>query len=108
PRKFDGEVVSAPWVEKAGGEYHMWYSTRGYVTKQAKNYVIGYAHSKDGVNWTRRDDLAGIDRSAEGWDSEMVCYPAMYPRGDKVYMFYSGNAVGKGGIGYAIADNFLN
>lgn len=108
PYKFDGEVVSAPWVERAGGKYHMWYSRRGHATREAKNYVIGYAISDDGISWERRDDLAGIDRSPTGWDSEMICYPAMYPQGDKVYMFYSGNAVGKGGIGYAIAENFLD
>jgi hypothetical protein len=107
PYKFDGEVVSAPWVERAGGEYHMWYSWRGHTTHEAKNYVIGYAHSADGVTWQRRDDLAGIDRSPAGWDSEMVCYPALYPHGERVYLFYSGNAVGKGGIGYAVAENFL-
>jgi hypothetical protein len=107
PYQFDGEVVSAPWVEKAGGAYHMWYSTRGHATREAKNYTIGYAHAKDGLTWERRDDLAGITKSAEGWDSEMVCYPAMYPHGERVYMFYCGNAVGKGGIGYAVADNFL-
>jgi hypothetical protein len=28
--KYDGEVVSAPWVIKNSDKYHMWYSTRGY------------------------------------------------------------------------------
>jgi hypothetical protein len=108
PYKFDGEVVSAPWVERGGGKYHMWYPTRGYATREAKNYTIGYAWSNDGIAWERRDDLAGISRSDSGWDSEMVCYPSLHRHGDKVYMFYSGNAVGKGGIGYAVAENFLD
>lgn len=105
--KFDGEVVSAPWVEKAGGEYLMWYSTRGHETREAKSYTVGFARSGDGLAWERRDDLAGIARSESGWDSEMVCYPALYPYGERVYMFYSGNGVGRGGVGYAVADNFL-
>lgn len=104
--KYDGEVISAPWVIKNGGIYHMWYSTRG-STKETKNYVIGYAESLDGIKWARFDDQAGITRSESGWDSEMICYPSFYPYKDKIYMFYSGNNVGKGGIGYAVADNFL-
>jgi hypothetical protein len=105
--KYDGEVISAPWLLKVKGRYCMWYSTRGHATKEAKNYVIGYAESSDGVSWTRLDELAGISVSERGWDSEMICYPSFYPFEGKIYMFYSGNSVGKGGIGYAIADNFL-
>ena len=105
--KYDGEVISAPWVLKVKGKYCMWYSTRGHATREAKNYTIGYAESTDGVSWTRLDELAGIVVSQSGWDSEMICYPSFYAFEDKMYMFYSGNSVGKGGMGYAIADNFL-
>ena len=85
----------------------MWYSTRGHETKKAKNYTIGYAESSDGISWTRMDEFARISTSESGWDSEMICYPAFYPFEDRVYMFYSGNSVGRDGIGYAIAENFL-
>jgi hypothetical protein len=105
--KYDGEVISAPWVLKVKDKYCMWYSTRGHATKQAKNYRIGYAESADGISWTRLDELAGITCSESGWDSEMICYPSFHAFNDKVYMFYSGNAVGRGGLGYAVADNFL-
>lgn len=104
---YDGEIVSAPWVLKKGGQYHMWYSKRGYSTRDEKNFSVGYAYSEDGIRWRRADHLAGITVSSEGWDSEMVCYPSFHDFGDKIYMFYSGNAVGRGGIGYAIAGNFL-
>ncbi len=106
--KFDGEVVSAPWVLKSGNRYLMWYCTRGHETKEAKQYTIGYAESEDGINWERLDHEAGISRSESGWDSEMICYPAFYPYQDKIYMFYSGNGVGRGGVGYAVTDNFLS
>lgn len=106
--KYNGEVISAPWVIKVSGKYCMWYSTRGYATKDAKNYSIGYAESSDGISWERLDGLAGIFPSESGWDSEMVCYPSFFPNGQKIYMFYSGNSVGKGGIGYAVANNFLD
>lgn len=107
PYAYDGEVISAPWVMQVHGKYCMWYSTRGHAGKQAKNYTIGYAESSDGISWERLDKLAGISRSQSGWDSEMICYPALHPFGQKMYMFYSGNAVGRDGIGYAITDNFL-
>lgn len=106
--KFDGEVVSAPWVLKSNDKYLMWYSTRGHETKLAKSYTIGFAESNDGISWERFDEQAGISRSDSGWDSEMICYPAFYPYQDKVYMFYSGNGVGRGGVGYAVAENFLS
>jgi hypothetical protein len=105
--KFDGEVVSAPWVLKLSGKYVMWYSTRGYKTKASKNYTIGHAESSDGIAWTRLDEQAGISTSESGWDSEMICYPAFYPHEDRIYMFYSGNGTGRGGVGFAVADNFL-
>lgn len=107
PYKFDGEVVSAPWVERVRDKYLMWYSTRGHASRTEKNYTIGFAVSDDGISWQRLDDQVGISRSEAGWDSEMICYPALYPYKDIIYMFYSGNHVGRGGIGYAVAKNFL-
>jgi hypothetical protein len=105
--KFDGEVVSAPWVLKLSDKYVMWYSTRGHKTKMAKNYTIGLAESNDGMAWARLDEQAGLSRSESGWDSEMICYPAFYAYRDNIYMFYSGNGVGRGGVGYAVTENFL-
>jgi len=107
PYKYDGEVISAPWVVKVKDKYCMWYSTRGHATKEAKNYTIGYAESVDGVRWDRLDELVGISRSDQGWDSEMICYAAIFRQDDHVYMFYSGNGVGRGGMGYAVTDNFF-
>lgn len=105
--KYDGEVISTPWVIKHDSKYYMWYSTRGSRNKIAKRYVIGYAESSNGIDWVRKDRLVGISKSRSGWDSEMVCYPSFFPYKNKIYMFYSGNNVGKGGLGYAVMDNFL-
>lgn len=107
--RFDGEVISAPWVEKINdGPYFMWYSVRGSASPLEKNYGPGLAYSCDGEIWTRCDSLVGIEKSSSGWDSEMICYPAIFNYNDKTYMFYSGNSVGMGGIGYAIADHQLS
>ena len=77
----------------------MWYSYRG------EYYKIGYAESKDGINWTRKDDEAGIDISKEGWDSEMICYPFVFNHGDQKYMLYNGNGYGRSGVGLAMLQN---
>jgi hypothetical protein len=106
--KFDGEVISAPWVVRLKSGYLMLYSWRGSRDSLAKRYQIGVATSSDGNIWSRRDMEPGIQRSEIGWDSEMICYPAVINSGDTTYMFYSGNGVGKGGIGYAVADEKLD
>ena len=73
----------------------MWYSFRG------EQYRIGYAFSKDGMIWKRKDELAGIDVSPEGWDSEAICYSHVFQYGKKLYMLYNGNVYGKEGLGIA-------
>lgn len=100
----DGEVVSAPWVVRQGHGWLMWYSYRGSDSPAAKRYRIGVAASVDGERWVRRDDEAGLDRSTEGWDSEMACYPSFYRQAGRTIMLYCGNHVGRGGVGWAVAS----
>lgn len=102
--KNETEVISAPWVIKTDQGYNMYYPFRQSENPILKRYSIGMAVSKDGQKWNRMDNLSGITHSAEGWDSEMVCYPALFKYQDKTYLFYSGNGVGKGGIGYAVSN----
>lgn len=92
----DGEYAfGRPWVIKEENLYKMWYAYRG------EYYKIGYAESLDGLNWKRRDNLAGIDISNFGWDSEMIEYPAIFDYNGERYMLYNGNGYGKTGIGLA-------
>lgn len=88
-------AISRPYVIKEDGIYKMWYSYRG------KSYRIGYAESLDSINWTRKDELAGIDVSIEGWDSEMVCYPFIIDHKGERFMLYNGNHYGLTGFGIA-------
>lgn len=91
-------------VLKENGVYRMWYSYRGgvdYRTNLKSSYRVGYAESKDGLSWTRMDDCAGVDVSAEGWDSEMIEYPHVIAHHSAKYMFYNGNKFGESGFGYA-------
>jgi predicted GH43/DUF377 family glycosyl hydrolase len=92
-------AISRPCVLKEGGVYRMWYSYRG------ESYRIGYAESEDGIHWTRKDDLVGLDVSESGWDSEMIEYPYVFDHNGERYMLYNGNGYGKTGIGLAILDH---
>lgn len=65
---------------------------------------IGYAESKDGIRWERRDEEAGIDVSPSGWDSEMIEYACVFEHGSVEYMLYNGNDYGRGGVGLAVAE----
>lgn len=91
--------IGRPTVLVADGVYHMWFSHRG------QEYRIGYAWSRDGIRWTRRDDLAGIDVSPEGWDSEAICYSHVFRWEGRFYMVYCGNRYGRDGLGLARWDD---
>jgi hypothetical protein len=55
----------------------------------------------------RDDRKAGIDVSAEGWDSEMISYPHVFETDGHTYMAYLGNQVGRHGFGLAILEGRL-
>ena len=95
-------AISRPSVINQGGRYRMWYSFR--AQPNVPSYRIGYAESADGLAWVRMDDRAGIDVSASGWDSEMICYPKVFEHRGRLYMLYNGNAYGKTGFGLAILE----
>jgi hypothetical protein len=95
----DEHAFARPCVLKDGdGCYRMWYSYRG------ERYRIGYAESADGIVWQRRDDCAGIEPSAAGWDAEMIEYPAVFDAAGRRYMLYNGNGYGRTGIGLAVLE----
>jgi len=93
----DGETnIARSAVWRAGpAEYHMWF---GYVQATVGMYRLGYAHSRDGERWVRRDDLAGItldDRHA----TTMQCYPAVFELDGEVYLLWNGDGNGRAGFG---------
>lgn len=91
-------ALARPHVIRDADKYRMWYSYRG------QRYRIGYAESDDGLAWKRRDEMAGVDVSAEGWDSEMVAYPWVGDVAGKRRMLYNGNAYGFTGVGQAVLE----
>ena len=82
-------------VHDADGLYRMWYSVRG------RAYRVGYAESPDGLSWSRLDERAGISVSPEGWDSQMIEYPAVFDHQGRRRMLYNGDDYGRSGMGLA-------
>jgi hypothetical protein len=97
------ECQASPTVVEFAGRFHMWFSYRWGVDfrNPGRGYRIGYAWSNDLQSWHRDDSLNELAPSAEGWDSEMTCYPCVVNVGGRLYMFYSGNYFGRDGFGYA-------
>ena len=83
--------------KKEDGTYQLFYSVR----RKTKSYRIGFAESQDGKSWIRKDGEVGIDVSESGWDSEMICYPAVIAVEGKTFLFYNGNKNGETGFGVA-------
>ncbi len=88
-------AISRPCVVKGNNGYHMWFSHRG------DKYRIGYAFSDDGNDWNRKDAEAGITVSDDGFDSDMICYPAVFRLKNEYYMLFNGNGYGMSGFGIA-------
>jgi predicted GH43/DUF377 family glycosyl hydrolase len=97
------EAITKPTVIFLNGLYHMWYCYRGSFgfREGGDTYRVGYAVSRDLINWERKDEESGITVSREGWDDQMIAYPAVAQIGDTFYLFYNGNSFGKDGFGYA-------
>jgi hypothetical protein len=91
-------ALARPCVIRDQDRWRMWYALRGDA------YRIGYAESPDGETWLRRDELAGIEPAAQGWDSEMLCYPAVFDCMGQRYLFYNGNGYGRTGFGLAVLE----
>ena len=77
---------------------------QGLSDNRKYTYRIGYAESRDGIKWERKDDTVGIDVSEDGWDSEMIAFAYVYEHRGQWYMVYNGNGFGASGIGYAVLE----
>ncbi len=101
----ENECQARPAVVSLGDRYHMWFSYRHGVDfrNAARGYGIGYAWTDDLQVWHREDQLGGLIRSSDGWDSEMVSYPNILQVDDQLIAFYCGNYMGREGFGCATA-----
>lgn len=89
-------AIARPTVVEAGDLLLMAFACRG------ERYRVGAAWSRDGRSWTRADEIFGLAASTNGWDSEMVCYPAMFWHRDRLWVAYNGNGYGATGFGLAV------
>jgi hypothetical protein len=99
------EAITRPTLtQRSDGEWWMWFCYRESraFRSGSSGYRIGFAISSDLARWERRDSEAGIDRSSDGWDSQMIAYPWVVQTPAGLVMFYNGNAFGRDGIGWAI------
>jgi hypothetical protein len=90
--------LGRPRVWKAQNRYHMLFT---FGTLEG-SYLPGYASSVDGVNWIRSDSDAGLAPSEDGWDSRTLCYASPIDVGERTYVIYNGNDMGKAGFGCAV------
>jgi len=87
-------AISVPRVLKdPDGLYRMWFSSR--ATKEIPSYSIKYAESKDGITWVRKNKEVNLKVSADGWDSEMICYPSFLTIKDSAICYTTVTGMGK-------------
>ena len=99
------EAQACPDIYFCEGEYHMFFcyrSSTNFRDNSQFSYKIGYAHSKDLMNWERDDNKSVFLDSNETWDSEMQAYPTVFDFKGNTYMLYLGNGTGLLGFGAAI------
>ncbi len=98
------ECQALPSVLYRDGIYHMVFCFRdvhGFRDDPSRGYRLGYASSKDGINWLRDDDALGLKGDQDAWDEQMQCYPHLCEVSGKVYLLYNGNRFGEHGFGAA-------
>ena len=98
-------AIARPSVLKINNVYYMWYCFKAINSE----YKIGFAVSKNGINWKRIDKFCNsLNQKRKAWDKKMLAYPHVIRNGNELLMFYNGNDYGKTGIALAKLNlNFL-
>jgi hypothetical protein len=92
----EGEfAIAKPCVLRVNKIFLMWYSYRGSA------YKIGLAASRDGLRWTRFDNLFAMKKNENTWCNEMQCYPYVIEVEERFIMFFNGNGYGRTGLGFS-------
>ncbi|MDR2769676.1 MAG: hypothetical protein LBB19_03960 [Puniceicoccales bacterium] len=89
--------IGRPTIYKIKNKYIMFTT---YDTLK-KEYKMAYFESFDGMSWERKDEEVVFIGEKTAWDLEMMCYLTLLKYGQKTYLFYNGNGMGKTGVGYA-------
>lgn len=107
PRSPKEGGLARPWVMQNDQGFEMWYSIRSRAAAgdpAQPRYRLGYATSRDGLSWERRDADHGFDNPPQpgDWDHAMQCYASVIRSGGRDHMFYCGNDYGRFGFGHAL------
>ncbi|TIH18053.1 hypothetical protein D0S45_05730 [Marinifilum sp. JC120] len=98
------EAITRACAIKMDDCYHSWFSYRSICDYRdgVGAYKIGYAKSRDGIEWKRDDCLAGLPLGEAGdFDDKMQAYPYVIFVDGRCYMFYNGNSFGEQGFACA-------
>ncbi|WP_440650521.1 hypothetical protein [Candidatus Pelagibacter sp. HIMB1495] len=98
--KNEERAIARPSVLFENGLYKMWFC----YEKKVGKYKIGYAESKDAINWKRNDKKSFISPGRKEIDNKMIAYPHVVKHKKIKYMFYNGNDYGKEGVCLAIEE----
>lgn len=90
-------ALSRPSILRDAAGWHMWYCRR------FAEYRLGYAHSLDGIVWTRADEMVAFPE-APGWEQGVRTYPAVFDHGNRRYMLHNGSGYGRTGFGLALLE----
>ena len=100
------ECQALPSVTRHNGGYLMAFCYRnasGFRNNPKRGYRLGFAYSKDLINWNRRNDIVTIGEHGSGWDKNMRCYPNLTSQENRLILLYNGNKFGVEGFGLAIS-----
>lgn len=98
----DEHGFGRPWVIKQGpNNYQLFYSIR---SRSLAAYRLGYAESKNGIDWIRKDNKMGLDVTPNEFDSNAIMYSSVISVGGNTYCFYNGDNSGKFGFGVAVLE----
>ena len=106
----EDEAQACPDIIQSNGKYHMFFCYRyglDFRTNPSRSYRVGYANSKDLVNWKRDDTKISLDVTPGRWDAEMIAYPNVFELDGRIYMLYGGNGNGRTGFGLAELEDGL-
>ncbi|MCJ8346304.1 hypothetical protein MJH12_12235, partial [bacterium] len=91
--------LAKSFILKKDGNYQAWFS---YINDSP--YEIGYAESKNGKDFIRKDHEIVFSGDAGDFDNKMMCYPYLFSHNDKTYMLYNGNQFGYEGFALAVLE----
>ena len=94
--KKNGTNIARPSIIKIkNNDYRMWYS---YISSKTSKYRIGYAFSKNCIDWKRQDNKCHFNFDGK-IAKQMLCYPNVFKFKNDYYILFNGDNFGHEGFG---------